>query len=61
MLNDNPLLSRNVRLLFPNGAKDIVQAKLRFDPSRIDRVRRECRCSTEVALAILVLEATSKV
>ena len=57
----NPLLSRNVRLMFPNGAKDIAQAKLRFDRSRIDRVRRECRCSTEVALAILVLEETPRV
>ena len=57
----NPLLKRNVRLLFPNGARDINQAKTRFDRSKIDRVRRECCCPTEVALAILVLEETPKV
>jgi hypothetical protein len=57
----NPLLKRNVRLLFPNGAVDINQAKRRFDRSRIDRVRRECHCDLAVALAILMLEEMPKV
>jgi hypothetical protein len=57
----NPVLKRNVRLLFPNGAKDINSAKQRFDRSKIDRVRRECRCDLAVALAILTLEETSKI
>jgi hypothetical protein len=57
----NPLLSRNVQLLFPRGSRDINQAKRRFDRSEVNRVRLECRCSTEVALAILVLEERPKV
>ena len=57
----NPLLKRNVRLLFPHGAKDISKAKRRFDRSRIDRIRRECCCDLAVALASLTLEEASKV
>jgi hypothetical protein len=52
----NSVLRRNVKLLFPGGLKDIDKAKRRFDRSEVDRIRRECRCETEVALAILVLE-----